>query len=161
MKESNGTKAAVGVPKRANTKKANVKDPNKGKLSVTDQRIKKRQAKKERKAKKDPNQPKRPPSAFFVFLEDFRKSYKENHPDVKGVSVIGKAGGDKWKHMTDAEKQPYVTKALQRKAEYEKSLAAYKLKKNDEDASPGESERSKSDMLEDDEESGEEDEDDE
>ncbi|KAF2917421.1 hypothetical protein DAI22_09g190600 [Oryza sativa Japonica Group] len=54
------------------------------------------------KAEKDPNKPKRPPSAFFVFMEQFRKDYKEKHPNVKQVSVIGKAGGDKWKSMTDA-----------------------------------------------------------
>jgi high mobility group protein B1 len=33
-----------------------------------DDKPKKRQSKKERDAKKDPNKPKRAPSAFFVFL---------------------------------------------------------------------------------------------
>ncbi|KAJ7547762.1 hypothetical protein O6H91_08G103500 [Diphasiastrum complanatum] len=161
MKESNGRKAALGLSKHTNTKKADTREVKKGKLSAKDLTIKKRQAKPDRKAKKDPNQPKRPPSAFFVFLEEFRKSYKEKHPDVKGVSVIGKAGGEKWKQLTDTEKQPYVKKALQKKADYDKSLAAYKLKKSNEDASPGESEKSKSEIHDDDEESEEEDEDDE
>jgi high mobility group protein B3 len=69
------------------------------------------------KAEKDPNKPKRPPSAFFVFMsvldscgfgvlrvrcefvlidfvcfvlcrEGFRKEYKEQHPNVKQVSVV-------------------------------------------------------------------------
>nr|POE58519.1 isoform 2 of high mobility group b protein 1 [Quercus suber] len=48
----------------------------------------KRQAKKPKSAKKDPNKPKRPPSAFFVFLEEFRKEYKKEHPEVKAVSAI-------------------------------------------------------------------------
>uniref|UniRef100_I1JLG8 HMG box domain-containing protein n=1 Tax=Glycine max TaxID=3847 RepID=I1JLG8_SOYBN len=39
--------------------------------------------KKEKKAKKDPNKPKRPPSAFFVFLEEFRKTFKAENPNVK------------------------------------------------------------------------------
>jgi len=64
----------------------------------------KRQAKKPKSAKKDPNKPKRPPSAFFVFLEEFRKEYKKEHPEVKAVSAVGKAGGEKWKSMSDAEK---------------------------------------------------------
>ncbi|KAF8402668.1 hypothetical protein HHK36_010757 [Tetracentron sinense] len=39
------------------------------------------------KLAKDPNKPKRPPSAFFVFLEEFRKIYKQEHPNVKGVAA--------------------------------------------------------------------------
>ncbi|XP_048537808.1 DNA-binding protein MNB1B-like [Triticum urartu] len=35
--------------------------------------------------------------------DNFRKEYKEKHPDVKQVSVIGKAGGEKWKSMSDAQ----------------------------------------------------------
>ncbi|CAI9270531.1 unnamed protein product [Lactuca saligna] len=49
------------------------------------------------KAAKDPNKPKRPASAFFVFMEDFRKQFKEDHPDNKSVAAVGKAGGAKWK----------------------------------------------------------------
>ncbi|KAE7996618.1 hypothetical protein FH972_001327 [Carpinus fangiana] len=52
--------------------------------------------------KKDPNKPKRPPSPFFVFLEEFRKTYKEQHPNVKAVSAVGKAGGGKWKSLSAA-----------------------------------------------------------
>ncbi|KAA8545328.1 hypothetical protein F0562_020112 [Nyssa sinensis] len=58
------------------------------------------------KTAKDPNKPKRPASAFFVFMEEFRKQYKEKHADNKFVSVVGKAGGDKWKSLSEAEKVP-------------------------------------------------------
>ncbi|CAM8942190.1 unnamed protein product [Rhodiola kirilowii] len=71
-------------------------------------------AKKEKPAK-DPNKPKRPASAFFVFMEEFRKESKENHPDNKSVSVVGKAAGEKWKSMTAEEKGPYMAKAESRK----------------------------------------------
>ena len=74
---------------------------------------------------KDPNKPKRPASAFFVFMEEFRKQYKEKHPNNKSVAAVGKAGGDKWKSMSDAEKAPYIGKADKRKVEYEKTLQAY------------------------------------
>lgn len=40
----------------------------KRKAAVKADKSNKRRAKKERAAKKDPNKPKRPPSAFFVFL---------------------------------------------------------------------------------------------
>ncbi|XP_061366085.1 high mobility group B protein 1-like [Gastrolobium bilobum] len=83
---------------------------------------------KSKKAKKDPNKPKRPPSAFFVFLEEFRKTFKEQNPNVKAVSAVGKAGGAKWKSLTEAEKAPYEAKAAKRKVEYEKLMNAYNRK---------------------------------
>ncbi|CAH1430958.1 unnamed protein product [Lactuca virosa] len=80
------------------------------------------------KAAKDPNKPKRPASAFFVFMEDFRKQFKEDHPDNKSVAAVGKAGGAKWKSMSDSEKAPFQAKADKRKKEYEKNLDTYNKK---------------------------------
>lgn len=81
-----------------------------------------------KQAKKLPNKPKRPPTAFFVFLEEFRKIYKQEHPKVKAVSTVGKAGGEKWKSMSNAEKVPYEAQAAERKAEYEKLMTEYNKK---------------------------------
>ncbi|XP_059456639.1 high mobility group B protein 1-like [Corylus avellana] len=111
--------------------------------------------------KKDPNKPKRPPSPFFVFLEEFRKTYKEQHPNVKAVSAVGKAGGGKWKSLSAAEKAPYEAKSAQLKADYEKLMIAYNKKQestDDEDERPGRSKPAVND--EDDEESGEDEDDD-
>ncbi|CAL5192289.1 unnamed protein product [Lathyrus oleraceus] len=113
---------------------------------------------KKEKAKKDPNKPKRPPSAFFVFLEDFRKTFKAENPNVKAVSAVGKAGGEKWKSLTKAEKAPYEAKAAKRKVEYEKLMNAYNNKaassvEDDEE----ESDKSKSEVNNEDEASGEDD----
>ncbi|KAK1326609.1 High mobility group B protein 7 [Acorus calamus] len=76
---------------------------------------------KEKKVK-DPNMPKRPPTAFFLFMDDFRKEYKAAHPNSKGVAVVAKEGGEKWKSMTDEEKKPYIDKMAELKAEYEKAV---------------------------------------
>ncbi|GMH07059.1 hypothetical protein Nepgr_008899 [Nepenthes gracilis] len=73
----------------------------------------------------DPNKPKRPATAFFLFMEDFRKVYKEQHPDSKKGSEVAKEGGEKWKSMTDEEKKQYVDRAAALKAEYEKAMEAY------------------------------------
>ncbi|KAK8480040.1 hypothetical protein V6N11_020986 [Hibiscus sabdariffa] len=85
-------------------------------------------AKKEKKAKKDPNKPKRPPSAFFVFLEEFRTTFKKENPNVKAVSAVGKAAGEKWKSMSEEDKAPYEAKARKRKADYEKQMKDYNKK---------------------------------
>ncbi|KAL9171850.1 hypothetical protein ABFS82_03G007000 [Erythranthe guttata] len=105
----------------------------------------KKQTKKERNAAKDPNKPKRAPSAFFVFMEDFRQQYKEKHPGNKSVAVVGKAGGDKWKSLTDEEKAPYIAKAGKRKEEYERKMEAYNKKLAGGD---DESDKSKSEVEE-------------
>ncbi|GFP94338.1 high mobility group b protein 3 [Phtheirospermum japonicum] len=121
----------------------------------------KKQTKKEKQAAKDPNKPKRPASAFFVFMEDFRKQYKEKHPKNKSVAAVGKAGGDKWKSLSEEEKAPYVAKAEKRKEEYERNMEAYNRKLAGDDGDD-ESDKSKSEVNDEDDEdgSGEEEEDD-
>ncbi|KAJ9548889.1 hypothetical protein OSB04_021432 [Centaurea solstitialis] len=99
------------------------------------------------KAAKDPNKPKRPPSAFFVFLEEFRQTFKKENPTIKAVSAVGKAGGEKWKSLTAAEKAPYEAKAAKRKSEYEKQMNAYN-KKQESDVEDDESDKSKSEVDE-------------
>ncbi|KAJ4837937.1 hypothetical protein Tsubulata_022532 [Turnera subulata] len=117
-----------------------------------------------KKAAKDPNKPKRPPSAFFVFMEEFRQEFKEKHPNNKSVAAVGKAAGDKWKSMTDAEKAPYQAKAEKRKTEYTKNIAAYNKRLADGPNADDESDKSKSEVNDEDEEDesgGEDEEDDE
>ncbi|XP_047311014.1 high mobility group B protein 1 [Impatiens glandulifera] len=121
-----------------------------------------KKAKSGKGAAKDPNKPKRPPSAFFVFLEEFRKTFKKENPNVKAVSAVGKAGGEKWKSMSHAEKAPHEAKAAKKKSEYEKVMKAYnkKLESAADDADE-DSDRSQSEINnEEDEESGQDGEDD-
>lgn len=83
---------------------------------------------------KDPNQPKKPATAFFVFMDDFRKTFKEANPDAKGAAQVGKEGGVKWKAMSDEEKKPYLEKAAELKAEYDKAMLKYQQDLKDEAA---------------------------
>ncbi|CAL0300456.1 unnamed protein product [Lupinus luteus] len=86
---------------------------------------------------KDPNMPKRPATAFFLFLDDFRKAFKEENPDSKDVKRVGKEGGEKWRSMTDEEKKPYLDKFAELKVEYEKAMATYKSPENEEEEQAG------------------------
>lgn len=104
----------------------------------------KKQTKKEKQAAKDPNKPKRAASAFFVFMEDFRKQYKEKNPNNKSVAAVGKAGGDEWKSMSAEDKKPFVEIADQRKEEYERKMKAYNKKLAGEEENG--SDKSKSDV---------------
>ncbi|CAL5351481.1 unnamed protein product [Camellia sinensis] len=154
MKAAKGKGAAIRVSKEA-LKPVDDRKVGKRKAATKADKGGKSQAKKGKLAKKDPNKPKRPPSAFFVFLEEFRKTFKKENPHVKAVSAVGKAGGEKWKSMSGAEKAPFEAKAAKRKTEYEKLMNAYNKKQEnmDDDDGDEESEKSKSEV---DEESGQE-----
>ncbi|XP_038875553.1 high mobility group B protein 7 [Benincasa hispida] len=112
-------------------KQTQAKKPAERKRSAPSE-VKKSKTAKKGKKDKDPNAPKRPPTAFFIFMDDFRKSYKEANPDSKGVKEVAKEGGEKWKSMTDEEKKPYQDKAAELKAEYEKALESRNVE-NEED----------------------------
>ncbi|KAI3824635.1 hypothetical protein L1987_06101 [Smallanthus sonchifolius] len=86
-------------------------------------------AAKKKSSKLDANKPKKPPTAFFYFLEDFRKEFQEQNPDVKSMREIGKACGEKWKIMTYEEKVQYYDVATEKRAKFEKALADYVKKK--------------------------------
>ncbi|KAK1613341.1 hypothetical protein QYE76_037014 [Lolium multiflorum] len=126
------------------------------------------------KPAKDPNKPKRAPSAFFVFMDEFRKEFKEKNPKNKSVAAVGKAAGERWKSLSESDKAPYVAKANKLKGDYNKAIAAYNKGESaaaatkkaapaakDEDDDEEESDKSKSEINdEDDDEGSDEDEDD-
>ncbi|KAK4478479.1 hypothetical protein RD792_013955 [Penstemon davidsonii] len=146
------------VPVRKETKEVlKPVDDRVGKRKVAP-KADKGKAKKDKKAKKDPNKPKRPSIIpWFYCSEEFRKTFKKENPNVKGVSAVGKAGGEKWKSMSAAEKAPYEAKAAKRKSEYEKLMDAYNNKESSADEVDEGSEKSRSEVHDDDEESGQED----
>ncbi|GKU94210.1 hypothetical protein SLEP1_g7736 [Rubroshorea leprosula] len=83
-------------------------------------------AKQQKKTSKiDSKMPKKPPTAFFFFLEDFRKGFQEQNPDVKSMRDIGKACGEKWKTMTYEEKVKYYDIATEKRAEFDGAMAEY------------------------------------
>ncbi|CAI8588471.1 unnamed protein product [Vicia faba] len=108
--------------------------------------------KQSKKAAKDPNKPKRPPSAFFVFMAEFRESFKKENPNNKSVAVVGRAGGKEWKALSEAEKAPYVATAEKKKEEYEKAIRAYNISLTEGKAASEEegSDRSKSEVNDED-----------
>ncbi|KAK7319291.1 hypothetical protein RJT34_04010 [Clitoria ternatea] len=83
---------------------------------------------KKNKPKIDAKKPKKPPTAFFYFLEDFRKEFQERNPDVKSMRDIGKACGEKWKTMTYEEKVQYYDVATDKRAEFDRAMAEYNKK---------------------------------
>ena len=78
-----------------------------------------------RKKKKDPNAPKRPLSAFFLFCQDERPAVKAVYPNYS-VGEAAKELGERWNKVSADVKAKYEAKAAQDKTRYDKDLANYK-----------------------------------
>lgn len=64
--------------------------------------------------KKDPNAPKRPPSAFFLFCSEHRPKIKSEHPGLS-IGDTAKKLGEMWSEQSAKDKQPYEQKAAKLK----------------------------------------------
>jgi hypothetical protein len=85
---------------------------------------------KKTKAKKDPNAPKKPSSAFMIFSSENRAIKKEENPNAT-FGQLGKILGAAWNELSDEDKkvtdltQVYQDKYADLKEKYEQELAAY------------------------------------
>lgn len=83
---------------------------------------------KKKRKKKDPNEPKRPMSAFFLWLQANRALIKEKHPDISPTELT-KRGGELWREVSAEDRKSYEDKAAELKAKYEKDIAEYRKNK--------------------------------
>jgi len=95
---------------------------------------------KRQKRKKDPNAPKRPQTAFFVYSAKFRAEVKSELGEGSRVGDVAKELGKRWKQMTDADKKEYSDEAARQKADYEVAMEEYRA--NDAKRAKHESEES-------------------
>ncbi len=77
-----------------------------------------------KRAKKDPNAPKRNMSAYFLFSIAARPAYKKAYPDAS-FGDLAKIIGQAYKSLPDHEKQQWVKKAEHDKIRYQNELASY------------------------------------
>merc|ERR1712070_436563 len=72
--------------------------------------------------RRDPEKPKRPMSAYFLYASQFR----EQNPGVKKVTEVIKQATAQWKTLSDTQKAPFVKQAESAKAKYVKDMEQYK-----------------------------------
>ena len=83
------------------------------------------------KAKKDPNKPKRPKSAFLLFCDDERpKLIEKEQKNVKkgekfNLGSIQKKLASQWKNLTETKKNKYVEQTEKEKESYYDKLTEY------------------------------------
>lgn len=80
---------------------------------------------KARRQKKDPNAPKRPLSAFFIFCAGERPACKAANPEYS-VGDVAKQMGIKWGEVTPEVKSKCEEKAAIEKQRYVKDMELYK-----------------------------------
>ncbi|KAI0984055.1 hypothetical protein GJ496_005663 [Pomphorhynchus laevis] len=76
------------------------------------------------KRQKDPNAPKRPLSAFFLFCADERSKIRTAKPGYS-VGDVAKELGVRWANLSSDSKQKYFERQLKDKARYEREMNAY------------------------------------
>jgi hypothetical protein len=102
-----------------------------GDSAKVDELVKKLLDKTELKAKKDPNKPKRPKSAFLLFCDDERaKLIEKEKKGLKGdakfsLGVVQKKLGELWKKLPDAKKKKYEEHTEKEKEEYYDKITEY------------------------------------
>ncbi|GFT56354.1 FACT complex subunit SSRP1 [Nephila pilipes] len=117
--KSSGKDYEDEAPKKVKEKKHKEVKKSKSAKTVKEPGMRKKRQKKE----KDENKPKRPPSAYFLFLGDMREKIKKDHPGIT-ITEITKKAGEMWKEVTDKSK--WDEKAAELKKEYEKAMQEYK-----------------------------------
>ncbi|KAK5644541.1 hypothetical protein RI129_005841 [Pyrocoelia pectoralis] len=78
---------------------------------------------KKARKKKGKDEPKRPSSAFMLWLNEHREQIKGDNPGIK-VTEIAKKGGEMWKELKD--KTEWEKKAVKAKEEYEIAMKAWR-----------------------------------
>ncbi|KAJ1344690.1 hypothetical protein BSLG_000213 [Batrachochytrium salamandrivorans] len=78
-----------------------------------------------KKARKDPDAPKRPLSAFMIFSKENRPRIREENPEAS-FGELGKLLGAAWRELNDKDKLIYTEKADEDKGRYERDMQSYK-----------------------------------
>lgn len=80
------------------------------------------------------DRPKRPLSAYMIWLNSARESIKKENPDFK-VTDIAKKGGELWRNMKD--KSEWEAKAASVKKQYEVDMKDFERNGGDKSAATG------------------------
>ena len=90
------------------------------------------QAKPTGKPMKDPNAPKKPLSAYFLFSQEERLKVKGEYPDYS-ITEVAKELGRRWATLDPGLKQSYEHRYQDSRKQYETALNAYKPQKKKKD----------------------------
>ncbi|KAI8325612.1 hypothetical protein GQ54DRAFT_244555, partial [Martensiomyces pterosporus] len=76
------------------------------------------------RSKRDPNQPKKPMTAYLLFSNDHRADFRKAFPEAPSQEIAKKLG-DAWKTTSAEEREKYIAQHSALKKEYIVELAKY------------------------------------
>lgn len=82
--------------------------------------------KRKEKRLRDPDAPKRPPSAYLLFQNEVRQEIRKKHPGMPYSEVLGKVS-EAWKALTDEQRRVYQDKTTE-------NMATWNQQKKDHEA---------------------------
>jgi hypothetical protein len=85
------------------------------------------------KAKKDPNAPKKPLSAYMLFAKENREKIKKENSDAT-FGEIGRKLGEAWRSIDKKNKDKFIKKSEKDKDRYNQEIVDYKSTKEAEEA---------------------------
>ncbi|CAH0751590.1 unnamed protein product [Diatraea saccharalis] len=107
----------------SNDSKKEKKKEKKPKKTITISEAPRKRKEKTKKREKDANAPKRPATAFMLWMNENRKSIVDENPGIK-VTEIAKKAGELWRDLSN--KSEWEEKASKAKEEYNQAMKKYK-----------------------------------
>jgi len=86
----------------------------------------KRKALGDAKARFLKNEPKKPVSAYFLFLSEIRPKLAAENPDIKGLAEMQKKIAETWGGLSADERQGWQNKQKEAQSEYEEQMREFK-----------------------------------
>ncbi|XP_052902941.1 FACT complex subunit Ssrp1 [Anopheles moucheti] len=116
-------------------KKREKKKDKKEKVKEKSPKKKERKEPRAKKSKtKDSGAPKRPASAFMIWMNATRDQIRKDNPGIS-ITDVSRKGGEMWKELKD--KKEWEAKAAKAKEDYVEAMAAYKASGGGGDADGG------------------------
>ncbi|XP_052861792.1 FACT complex subunit Ssrp1 [Anopheles cruzii] len=112
-----------GGEKKRKDKKEKEKTKNKPPAKKSKEKRETKERKKPKSKSKDSDAPKRPVSAFMLWMNATRDQIRKDNPGLS-ITEIAKKGGELWKDLKD--KKEWEAKAAKAKQNYTEAMAAYK-----------------------------------
>ncbi|KAJ9476185.1 putative Non-histone chromosomal protein 6B (putative) [Pseudozyma hubeiensis] len=119
---ANGAHQGVAATPGADTAAAAATAGANGKAAKKMSKLQKRKEKRLR----DPDAPKRPPSAYLLFQNEVREEIRKKHPGMPYSEVLGKVS-EAWKALTDEQRRVYQDKTTE-------NMATWNQQKKDHEA---------------------------
>ena len=78
-----------------------------------------------KKKGKDPNAPKRPMSAYLLFVKENRAAIAKENPAMKNTEVLSEVGR-RWKTLDEVSRGAFEEEANKKKTEYQVEMSKFK-----------------------------------